>query len=204
MSSINIGILDYGSGNLLAIAEVLKTLGLDYCFIGNSHPSQDFTHLVLPGVGLFDRCISQINLTFGFDRLVSLINSGTVPIMGICVGMQILATSSDEGDLPGLNIIPGTVNKFQTNFPIPHMGWNVASLSDNHNIAGLPTADHYYFIHSYYFSPFDASNILMSTTYGFQFTSAVRKGHVFGYQFHPEKSHLAGLQIFRTFADFKC
>lgn len=205
-----IGIVDYGSGNVEAIANVYNRLNIQNEIISNPTELSHASKLILPGVGAFDATMKKLldsGLKNELDRLVL---EHQIPIMGICVGMQILADSSEEGHLAGLGWIPGKVKKFDTsNFKdkpyLPHMGWNnVHPIKDLDIFTAIDIDKGFYFVHSYYYECTNSSNALATTTYGYQFVSAVHNKNIFGMQFHPEKSHSNGVQLLKNFALLKC
>lgn len=202
-----IGIVNYGSGNINAIGTIYKNLNIPYKVIEEISDFDGVSKLILPGVGAFDETMQQL-IDSGFKKkLDELVLENNTPVLGICVGMQILGEGSDEGDLEGLGWIPGRVKRFdaamiKTKPYLPHMGWNTISNPLGHELlAELDMDFGFYFVHSYYFECFDDENILSRTTYGLEFSSSIYKGHIFGTQFHPEKSHGNGVQLLKNFAE---
>jgi len=202
-----ITIVNYGSGNIQAILNIYKQLNID-CFVANA-PDQlaGATKLILPGVGAFDETMQQL-VDSGFKKeLDRLVLQEKIPVIGICVGMQILANKSEEGKLPGLGYIDGEVKKFDiTKFTqkpyLPHLGWNSINPTNAHKIfENIDFQTGFYFLHSYYFSCKNIDDILSRTNYGGDFSSAIFCDNVFGMQFHPEKSHSNGIQLFKNFAN---
>jgi len=202
-----IKIVNYGSGNIQAILNIYKQLNID-CFVAST-PEElaDATKLILPGVGAFDETMQEL-IDSGFQtELNRLVLEKKTPVMGICVGMQILAKSSDEGDLPGLGYIDGQVKKFDVSVfnqkpHIPHLGWNSIKPTKEHPIfENIDFEQGFYFLHTYYFSCATLEDRLASTNYGLEYASAVHHDNVFGMQFHPEKSHSNGVQLFKNFAN---
>ena len=199
-----ITLIDYGLGNIQAFASIYKSLGIS-CSIA-SHPRDlvNSTRLILPGVGSFDWAVKQLRSSGFCSILNELVLERKVPILGVCVGMQIMAFSSDEGELPGLGWIPGNVKRFeQTSFSsqmyLPHMGWNNIS-HQTHPLFDDIYDPRFYFLHSYYYSPSSSQSILAFADYGCSFPAAVFNGHIIGVQFHPEKSHKWGIQLLKNFA----
>ena len=208
MTIPTVAILNYGSGNIQSISQALKNLDISSIIISDptSYLSSDFSHIILPGVGKFDSCRQRLDSSGLYPLLVDSYISGSVPILGICIGMHLLATNSEEGILSGLNFIPGQVKHFSNigALPCPHMGWNSVSYLQSNNPLNLLSDSYYYFIHSYYFCPADDSHLMGITNYKSDFCSVTCSNHVFGVQFHPEKSHDFGLSLLNSFASFKC
>mgnify|MGYP001468927462 FL=1 len=204
-----IGIIDYGSGNVQAIATIYKNLNINYQVITKPEDLDKADKLVLPGVGAFDATMQQLIDSGLKDKLNELVFDKKVPILGICVGLQVMGYGSDEGNLPGLGWIPGQVKKFdetkiELKPKLPHMGWNVINDTRNHNLfKGIDNDFGFYFVHSFYFECEKEENILATSNYGGEFTSSIYANHIFGTQFHPEKSHGNGVQLFKNFADLK-
>lgn len=204
-----IGIIDYGSGNIQAIATIYKNLNIEYKVLKNPKDLEKATKLILPGVGAFDATMKQLIDSGLKNKLNELVLEKKVPILGICVGLQIMGRGSDEGDLPGLGWIPGYVNKFDENLikvkpKYPHMGWNVIDNIHNHPLfKNIDEEFGFYFVHSYYFQCESEENILTTSFYGDKFTSSIYSNHILGTQFHPEKSHGNGIQLFKNFAELK-
>jgi glutamine amidotransferase len=202
-----IGIIDYGSGNVQAIATIHKKLNIDYIVIRDVVDLKKADKLILPGVGAFDATMQQLidsGLKLELNRLVL---EEKIPILGVCVGLQVMGYGSEEGDLPGLGWIPGKVKKFDESRieikpKLPHMGWNVVNDIKTHPLfRGIDTDFGFYFVHSYYFECENDHNILTTSNYGIDFTSAIYSDHIIGTQFHPEKSHSNGMLLFKNFAE---
>ncbi len=202
-----IGIVDYGSGNLQAIATIYKNLNIDCQIITNPFDLKKADKLILPGVGAFDATMQQLIDSGLRDELNNLVINKKVPILGICVGLQIMGFGSDEGDLQGLGWVPGTVKKFDINKidskpKLPHMGWNKINDIQNHKLfRGIDNEFGFYFVHSFHFVCDRAENILTTSNYGINFTSSVISDHIIGTQFHPEKSHGNGVLLLKNFAE---
>lgn len=206
-----IGIIDYGSGNINAIARIYKNLNIKYNIISNPNNFDKVKKLVLPGVGAFDVTMKQLIDSGLRDKLDELVLLKKIPILGICVGLQVMGYGSEEGKLKGLGWIPGKVKKFNIDSimhkpKLPHMGWNKIINLKNHSIFNNIDFDFgFYFIHSYYFECERKDNILTSSIYGKEFSSSIYDRHIFGMQFHPEKSHGNGVQLLKNFANLeKC
>ena len=202
-----ITIIDYKTGNLGSIQNILKRIGEDSVVTSDYDEIAHATKLILPGVGAFDtgmRNLTRLNL---IDILNKKIIEEKIPVLGICLGMQLLSKNSEEGLLPGLGWIDASTVRFKfedsTEYKIPHMCWNfirqhkTGRLFDN-----MYPDSRFYFVHSYFFSANDPEDVLTSTTYEIEFTSAIERGNILGVQFHPEKSHKFGMKLLRNFVDF--
>jgi glutamine amidotransferase len=202
-----ITIVDYGLGNILAFANVYKRLGIPVAIVKDASELTSATKLILPGVGAFDHAMQLLMQSGMRDALDEMVISRGVPVLGVCVGMQILAATSEEGHLPGLGWVPGKVRAFRSNeqsarMPLPHMGWNdIRTHGASALFEGLGSDARFYFLHSYYFQCDHDEDISAETEYGTRFSCAVQKKNVFGVQFHPEKSHKFGTQLLKNFAD---
>ena len=202
-----IALIDYGSGNVHAIANIYRRLNIPYNITCRPEELRLANKLIMPGVGDFDETmtlLAKMNIKSTLDELVL---EKKIPILGVCVGMQILGENSEEGNLGGFGWIKGTIKKLdETKLPqkpyLPHMGWNsispvrTSSLFDNIN-----HENGFYFLHSYYFKCKNDEDILATSFYGENFASAVNHENVYGFQFHPEKSHQNGVELFRNFAN---
>jgi glutamine amidotransferase len=201
-----IAIINYGSGNLQAIANIYHKLNIPHVITNDREEISKADKLILPGVGAFDEVMIQLNKSGLRDLLDTKVLEQKTPVIGVCVGMQILAKSSEEGESAGLGWIDGTVKKINIKNlkhkpHLPHMGWNVAKpVKNNPVVENLDLEKGFYFLHSYYFSCNNESDILMTTEYGNTITTAVNHKNIYGTQFHPEKSHFNGIQIFKNFA----
>jgi len=201
-----ITIIDYGSGNIRAIANIYEKLNIPYKIATRPEEIIRATKLILPGVGAFDETISKLD-EIGFrDVLDNEVLQNKVPIIGICVGMQILAETSEEGILKGLGYIKGHVKKIDVSMlnskpKLPHLGWNSIEINKKHAILNnIDPQRGFYFLHSYYFECSDVNDILTTTEYGNSFSSSVCHNNVYGFQFHPEKSHSNGVNLLYNFA----
>mgnify|MGYP001626864405 CR=1 FL=1 len=202
-----ITIVDYGSGNIEAFINIYKRLNIP-CEVASS-PEQILTakKLVLPGVGAFDETMRILKNSGMVEALNKQVLENKIPVIGICVGMQIISKKSDEGELEGLGWIDAQVKKFEvsklTQKPhLPHMGWNTFKKEKENSILNELEPDKgFYFLHTYYFSCNNSADILTSTVYGDRYTSAVNHENIYGVQFHPEKSHSNGVQLLKNFAN---
>ena len=202
-----ISIIDYGLGNLKALANIYKRLNINVEFIKTDEQLKSAKKIILPGVGAFDHAMDQLNRSGMREKLDELVLVKKVPVLGICVGMQMLANRSDEGKLKGLSWIDADIIKFDLNLinqkpQLPHMGWNdVNPIGNNPLFHKLGTNSIFYFLHSYYFSCNNPNNEIAKSEYGLDFTCAVNDNNIFGVQFHPEKSHQYGIQLLKNFAN---
>lgn len=202
-----IAILDYGSGNINAIKNIYERLNIPFEFATTKEQLQSADHILLPGVGAFDETISTLVANGYFEVLNKKVLVEKVPLLGICVGMQMLADSSEEGELKGLGWIYGKVKKFNKNLipdkpKIPHLGWNsIEIMRECPLFKDIDPEVGFYFVHSYYYECADEANVVCKTQYGDFFHSAINRENIYGVQFHPEKSHDNGIQLLRNFAN---
>lgn len=201
-----ITIIDYGSGNISAIGNIYEKLNIGFKIAQTPGDVAGAQKLFLPGVGAFDETIAKLDETGFRDVLDKEVIQNKVPIMGICVGMQILAESSEEGNLAGLGYIKGRVKKLDasvlTSKPkLPHLGWNLVDvLKPNRIFEDIDYEIGFYFLHTYYFECTNSEDVLATTNYGNDFASAVNHENIYGIQFHPEKSHNNGVKLLQNFA----
>ncbi|MBX9898353.1 MAG: imidazole glycerol phosphate synthase subunit HisH [Qipengyuania sp.] len=199
-----IQIIDYGIGNVQAFLNVYKRLGIAAQRAIDPGQIVEATHVILPGVGSFDRAMHQFELSGFRQPLDELARGGQTHVIGVCVGMQMLADGSDEGVAGGLGLIPGRVRPIRDlmrgHLPSPHMGWNAVQSRAPHRLFEGIEDSRFYFLHSYYFDSAAPEDVIASAHYGADFTCAVGRGKVFGVQFHPEKSHHFGQQLLGNFA----
>lgn len=202
-----ISIIDYGLGNIGAFLNMYKRMNVPAKSVRTVDELADATRIVLPGVGAFDHAMELLEASGMRSLLEEKVVSDKVPVVGICVGMQILADTSEEGQGRGLGWVPGTVRHFRSmptpdDLPLPHMGWNdVAPTNDGGLFKGLEQDARFYFLHSFYYEPADPADSVASATYGTSFACAVRRDNVWGVQFHPEKSHHFGATLLKNFAE---
>lgn len=201
-----IALVDYGLGNIKAFANIFRRLGYDVESVQAPSELRNANKIILPGVGAFDWAMTQLNQSGMRDTLDELVLEKRVQVLGVCVGMQMMASRSEEGGLPGLGWIDAEVIKFKADFfaakmQLPHMGWNDVAPKDQDTLFAGLEAPRYYFLHSYYMVPINEENVLATATYGVSFAAAVRAGNVYGTQFHPEKSHHWGVSLLKNFAE---
>jgi len=199
-----IAIVDYGMGNLRSVQKGFERVGHSAVLVTDPHDVESAEKLVLPGVGAFGACMQNLTKQGLVDPIVRFIESGR-PFLGICLGLQVLFTESEEmGCHPGLGIVPGRVVRFpeREDLIVPHMGWNRVQWKQTVPLTtGIRDGEMFYFVHSYYGVPDDPSVVAGSTCHGIDFCSALVVDNVFAVQFHPEKSSRYGLQILKNFGD---
>lgn len=198
-----VGIINYGLGNLGSIQNMLKVIGEKSVISSDIPTLTKCDHLILPGVGAFDAGMRKLteNGLVGFIKEQTLVKNK--PILGICLGMQLLGRKSEEGTLLGLNLIPFDNIRFKldsSELKVPHMGWDVVNFKqESPLIKNLKGTQRYYFVHSYHAECDSMENVLMTCDYGYEFTAAVTKNNIMGVQFHPEKSHDFGMALLKNF-----
>lgn len=201
-----ITLIDYGVGNIFAFQNVYKRLNIPTKIAKTSHDLANAEKLILPGVGSFDYAMNQLNNSGMRDRLDELVIEKKVPIIGICVGMQMMGNRSEEGKLAGLKWIDAEILKFDENLiqqrtKLPHMGWNDMTPIKNHPLfSRLENGAIFYFLHSFYFKCNNPTESIAYSDYGISFSSVVNRENIFGIQFHPEKSHQNGEKLLHNFA----
>ncbi len=200
-----ISIASYGSGNISAIANMLRLSNIAYEIAETPADLKNASHILVPGVGSFDPTMRLFNESGLTEVLKERVAKGAA-LVGICVGMHVLADSSEEGSEAGLGLIPGRVVKFNsseisTPSKVPHMGWNSLDpvVSDHPLLEGIDIKGGCYFLHSYHYDCEDQADVIATSSHGKQFSCMVGRGRVFGIQFHPEKSHHNGARLFRNF-----
>lgn len=199
-----ITLVNYGLGNIFAFRNIYSRLNIPVQIASNKDDLFRAEKLILPGVGAFDWAMSRLNSSGMRERLDELVLEQRAYVLGICVGMQMMANGSEEGELPGLGWVPGRVRRFdesvlRTKTHLPHMGWNTVA-PNRHPLFTRIEHPEFYFLHSYFFEPDSPDSVLAHTDYGTRFASAVYRDHIFGVQFHPEKSHDWGVKLLRNFA----
>jgi len=200
-------VVDYGLGNLGSIANMLKKIGAHAVVSSDPAVVEKADKLILPGVGAFDAGMKNLETRGLIPLLNYRVLEQKTPILGVCLGMQLLCKRSEEGQLPGLGWLDAEVIRFKfdgniANLKIPHMGWNTLTVRQPYPLfADLEAENRFYFVHSYHVVCADRGNVLAQTNYGFDFASAVVKDNIMGVQFHPEKSHKFGMRLYKNFAE---
>ena len=199
-----VAIIDYGVGNLRSVEKAFGAMNCEAVVSGDERVLREAKRLVLPGVGAFGACMKALGER-GFDRLVRERASEGTPLMGVCVGMQMLFEESEEfGRTAGLGLLGGRVRRFSKELLVPQTGWNQVSQRGVHRLlSGIEEGAFFYFVHSYYCEPEEWEVVRGETEYGAAYASVVARGSICGVQFHPEKSQAAGLRLLRNFAEFE-
>lgn len=200
-----ITIVDYGMGNWGSVQNMLKRIGVPAQITNEPETILKAEKIILPGVGSFDAAMSRIDDLGLLEPLTQKAATEKVPVLGICLGMQLLTGSSEEGERDGLNLIPAKTVKFKhesVSYKVPHMGWNLVHETQSHMMTCSFEADtRFYFVHSYYVIAADEKYVLAQTNYGYDFASLITNGdNIFGAQFHPEKSHSYGMRFLESFS----
>lgn len=205
MKSKTLVILNYGMGNLGSVVNMFKRIGVTALISTSVEEIDNAEKLILPGVGAFDHAMKRINES-GFREILdkkALIDK--IPVLGICLGMQLLTRGSEEGVLPGLGWIAANTVRFpnQSGLKIPHMGWNLVQISSPSELTqNLPEGSRFYFVHSYRVRVDHEADSILKCNYGMDFDAAIQHDNIFGVQFHPEKSHKYGMKLLENFAKF--
>lgn len=199
-------IVDYGMGNLGSIYNMIKKIGYISTISSDTNQIEKASKIILPGVGAFDNGIYNLKKLNIFELLNQIVLEEKVPILGICLGMQLMTLSSEEGKEKGLGWINAVTKRFTFNdkrLKVPHMGWNTVQIVKQSKLFKNMEyqENRFYFVHSYYVDCLDKSDILTVTNYGFPFVSSFEKENIIGVQFHPEKSHRFGMQILKNFIE---
>lgn len=208
---MKVGVIDYGVGNLGSVLRALEELRVAPVLVNRAADMHATDCLILPGVGNFADCARLLDAGGWASALRDEVLGYGRPLLGVCVGMQLLADASTEGaddgqGIPGLGFVPGQVQHLRTlgcTLRVPHVGWNGITRrgKSDHLFDGIPDGTDFYFVHSYAYVPQDPADVLATTGYGVPVTAAVRRGHVWGTQFHPEKSSRAGFRLLRNFIE---
>lgn len=200
-------IIDYGIGNLNSVANMIRYVGGSCCISCNPAEIAKATKLILPGVGAFDSGMEALNRSKIVEALAVAVLERKTPILGICLGMQLMAKRSEEGGLAGLGWVDAEVRKFcfpeTSRLKIPHMGWNNISILRQNPLIPSEAGQRFYFVHSYHVVCEQDEDIVSTCEYGYDFVAAIAHGNIFGMQFHPEKSHRFGMAIMRRFWEMK-
>jgi glutamine amidotransferase len=201
-----ITIIDFGMGNLGSIQNMLVRMDFKAEITSDLETIWNAEKLILPGVGAFDIAMNNLKKQGLIPVLKELALEKRVPILGICLGMQLMSGRSEEGVLEGLNLIESDTIRFQfdsnQNLRIPHMGWNTVQIEqDSHLFEGMYEEPRFYFVHSYHVKCSNVDNVLATTNYGVNFTSSIIRDNIYGVQFHPEKSHKFGMKLLGNFAE---
>ncbi len=200
----SIAILDYGSGNLKSVMNIFEYLGYNVKISKNLSELDSSSHIILPGVGSYNSCAKKLEKNIGIKLLKDQVITKNKPLLGICVGMQILSTFGKEySECSGLNFIPGVVDKLEvTNVPLPQIGWNTINIKkQNILLEGIPNNADFYFVHSYKFQLESNDNIIATTKYEKEFSSIINHKNIYGVQFHPEKSQTYGIKLLKNFVE---
>jgi imidazole glycerol-phosphate synthase subunit HisH len=202
-------IIDYGLGNLSSIKNMLSYLGVEAIISSNKTKIEEASKLILPGVGSFDTGMKNLNDLDLIPLIKEKILKGNTPILGICLGAQLLLENSDEGIEKGLGLVNGKVSSFscalkkeKTTLPIPNMGWRDVEFQNEIQLIFKKNPSKFYFVHSYFFELSDQNDVWNMSNYGFDFCSGFKKDNILGVQFHPEKSHQYGMQLLKYFIDY--
>jgi glutamine amidotransferase len=199
-----ITIIDYGIGNLASIKNMLKKVGVESAISSDEETVARASKIILPGVGHFDYGMKRLRSSGCYDVLNKKALIDKIPVLGICLGAQLLTKGSEEGNESGLGWIDADTvrfneSKFDTKLPVPHMGWSEVDYKSHPLFEGMYEAPKFYFVHSYCLHPKSSENILCESVYGYRFTSGIQHENIFGVQFHPEKSHKYGLRLLENF-----
>ncbi|MEZ9340222.1 imidazole glycerol phosphate synthase subunit HisH [Vibrio splendidus] len=203
---MTISIVDYGMGNIGSVTRAISACGFKSTIASTAEDILQADKIILPGVGSYTKAMSELRARGLEEAIIESAVEDEIPVLGICLGMQILSTLGHEhGETKGLGLIPGEVIRLTPQDAlarVPHVGWNsVEILSQSPLFDGIPSGSDFYFVHSYHYQVDSASNVLASSEHGGKFTCAVQKGNVFGMQFHPEKSQKLGLKLLQNFLE---
>jgi glutamine amidotransferase len=202
-----IAIVDYGLGNIKAFINIYKKLNIPISVASSTNDLAGVSKIILPGVGAFDHAMQQFNASGLRNTIEELVLGKKVPVLGICVGMQMLGACSEEGKERGLSWVEGAVKRIDTktiNYKtlLPHMGWNdVSTRKDSGLLKNFPESSLFYFLHSYFFDCSRPEDVVAVANYGHEFAAIINRDNIYGIQCHPEKSHEAGVSLLRNFAE---
>ncbi len=196
---MQVGVLDYGAGNIFSIVSGLRRADIDTEIVANPNDLSSYDAVVIPGVGNFSQATKSLEI---FREKLQEISEEGRYILGICLGMQILLDESEEGGGRGLGLLEGSVIRLPTSVKVPHMGWNTIEVQKKSQLfEGLPESPYFYFVHSFYSRPSEVSDVVATTTYGTKFAAAIARDSILGLQFHPEKSGDQGALLLRNFKE---
>lgn len=201
-----IAVIDYGMGNVGSIINIFHKIGVPSILTNNTEQIEKAYKLILPGVGAFDHGMHKLNISGLADAIKKHAVENNKPLLGICLGMQLLGRNSEEGKESGLGLIQFDNKRFNfenyTHLKIPHMGWDITLTTKKNDplVEGIDPLQRYYFVHSYHAVCDSEDNVLMRCEYGYSFVAAVKKYNIYGVQFHPEKSHKFGMALLENFA----
>jgi glutamine amidotransferase len=204
MYARSVCILDYGSGNVKSVFNALRTIGCNVQISNSPEIMANASHLILPGVGSYEKAMEKINLLIPLDALYREVQIGK-PVLGICVGMQVFSSTGREfGNWNGLDLIKNSeVSELNTELSLPHVGWNSVAIKKKHKfLDSLSDNPDFYFVHGYAYSTIQSENILASCDYGITFPAVISQGNLIGTQFHPEKSQKNGLKVLTNFVEW--
>ncbi len=198
-------IIDYGMGNLRSVQKAFERIKVPVLITSDKTEIHKAAKIVLPGVGNFERGIANLKSNALFDTLNEAVNENKIPILGICLGMQLMTEYSEEGNVEGFGWVKARTKKFVfdgAGLKIPHMGWNnINVVRDSPMTNNISPDNLFYFVHSYYVTCKNQGDVLANTNYGVSFVSSFQKENIYGCQFHPEKSHDAGLKMLKNFSE---
>lgn len=201
-----IGVIDIGIGNIESILSAFHEMRVPAMRVQRAYDLLKVDRIIFPGVGSFDSAMKSLYEANLRDALELAVIKEHIPILGICVGMQVLCTDSDEGEESGLNWVPGHVRNFRAKpstarLPLPHMGWNNMEIKIMSPLfLGLDNSSRFYYLHSYYFESDSSEMVLAKAHYGENFDCVIQRGNIYGVQFHPEKSHSSGMRLLKNFS----
>lgn len=199
-----IAIVNYGLGNLGSIFNMLRRIGVKSIITSDPEQIKNAEKLILPGVGHFDKGMNELRNSGLKELLDHKVLSEKIPVLGICLGMQLMTIKSEEGTSDGLGWIHAFTKKFRfesKEYKIPHMGWNTVSVSNKNNLLeDNEEEQRFYFVHSYYVKVTNSGNSILKTNYGLEFDSGIQRDNIYGIQFHPEKSHKFGMNLLKKFS----
>ncbi len=203
-------IIDTGMANVGSVSNMIRYLGFQCTVSNDINLIKNADKLILPGVGSFDEGMLALKNSHLLDCLIEEVITNRKPILGICLGMQLMTKGSEEGKIPGLGWFDAETKKFDSTYLgqkriVPHMGWNSVKASKHLELFdGFENSSKFYFVHSYYVDAYNSSEILCTTEYGEKFVSGLNKDNIFGVQFHPEKSHRYGMNLLKSFIELEC